>query len=539
MNKHFFYLAAIATAITALCSCGNAGSGTVDYLPCKLEEGEDWGFVDNKGNVYFADEYERTPSCVIEGVFSVKEEGAWSLYAFDKKKPKLILEGLKEVGMPNKGILPVVREDSRIEIVNLKGKTVLELSQFEGNDVVSCAPCFNKYGWLEVYTIDNDANIHKILIDRKGNVIFSPKNTYDTETWTLMNKNLIFGLTAHEEGEAADGIAFNLKNEKEDNWSRIAGMQDGTDLIDGYMTVNDGDRIRIYDLNGNGKEELMKCPDKVCGIKSIKDKQIVFLGKDYSYGVMNFKGETIVPAKYWFVKILNNGYLVNKRGDKYEVLNKKGEKDCKIDMDEVGYIDGFGWVGLDEKDYFILNDKFEPLHKTELYDIDINYFGDGENLSSYYFDPNAVVGKAISALKTDLQNAGFVIGTAAENIPAVKNTWIENLSSYSTSFTKVIAAGNGYVVGVYAHFDDYLKKNNELNGVAKIDALSLTVAPLDAINGWEQVLPKLTETMTADFTKVDDKTFSTKDYTFKLVSYGRSKSSKIAIVILRNEPVTE
>lgn len=539
MNKHFFHLAAIATAITALCSCGNSGSGTIDYLPCKLERGQDYGFVDNKGNVYLTDEYKRTPSNVVEGVFSVKEEGAWNLYAFDKKKPKLILEGLKEVGMPNNGILPVVREDSRIEIVNLKGKTVLELAQFEGNDVVYCAPSFNEYGWLEVYTIDNEANIHKILIDKKGNVIFSPKSTYDTESWTLINKNLIFGLTAHEEGEAADGIAFNLKNEKVENWSKLAGMQDGTDIIDGYMIVNDGDRIRIYDSNGNGKEELMKCPDKVRSIQSIKGKQIVFKGKDYSYGVMNFKGETIIPAKYRSIEILDNGFLVNKSGEKYEILNKKGEKDRKIDLDVVVYLHGFGWIGLDGKDYYILNDKFEPLHKTELYDIDINDFGDGENLSSYYFDPNAVVGKAVSALKTDLQNAGFVVGNTAENIPAVKNTWIENIGRYTSSFSKVIAAGNGYVVGVYAHFDDYLKKNNELNAGAKIDALSLTVAPFGAINGWEQVLPNLTETMAADFTKEDDKNFSTKDYTFKLVPYGRGKSSKIEIVIRHKEPVSE
>lgn len=531
MKKYLFSWATVALTATILCSCGNSGTDKIDYLPCKVEKGQDWGFVDNKGNVYLADEYGNAPTNVKEGVFFVEEEGAYNMYAFDKKKPKLLLEGLAEIGEPKNGLVPVVKPDSRIEIVDLKGKTVLELNSFDGNEVIACGTKFNEYGWLEVYTIDQAGKNHKLLIDKKGKVVFTPDAHYDAEDWAMIRKDLIIGTNAHEDWEAADMVAFDMNNKRQEKWGFLLG--NGTEIQyadDKYVAIRE-ERTLIYSMK-NG-EQVMKCPEKVASIQSIKGKQIVFKSESsYSYGVMNFDGETILSAKYSYIKILDNGYLVNKDGEKYEVLNKKGEKESKLDWDGMYEIDGFGWVGKDGKDYYILNDKFEAVHKTELYYI-IDNSVDDNTISSQYFDTNAAVGKTIGALKTDLQNAGFVLGNTAGNIPAIKGLWVENIDRYQTSHYQIVAAGNGYSLTAMVHFDDRLKKNDELNGSAAIDAMSITLSfPSE---NKEEVKKQVADAMANSFTKVDDRTYKTNEYTYKVAMY----YNRIEIVILRNEPKNE
>lgn len=532
MKKHFFSWAFIALTATVLCGCGNSGTDKIDYLPCKAEKGQDWGFVDNKGYVYLADEYKNTPTDVKEGVFFVNEEGAYNMYAFDKKKPKLLLEGLAEIGEPKDGLVPVVKPDSRIEIVDLKGKTVLELNSFDGNEVVACGTKFNEYGWLEVYTVDSEGQKHKLLIDKNGKVVFTPDAHFDAESWAMIRKDLIVGLTAAGDGEAADMVAFNRKNEIQDKWKFLFG--NGVEIQyddDKYVAIERDGRTVIYSMK-NG-EQVMKCPEKVASIQSIKGKQIVFKSKSsYSYGVMNFDGETILSAKYSYIKILDKGYLVNKDGEKYEILNKKGEKEDKLDWDGMYNIEGFGWVGKDGKDYYILNDQFEAVHKTELYYITDNAVDD-ETISNYYFDAHAAVGKTIGALKTDLQNAGFVLGNTAGNIPAVKGLWVENISRYQTSYNHVIAAGNGYSLTATVHFDDRLKKNDELNNDAAIDGMSITLS--FPSKNKDEVKKQVAEAMANSFTKEDDNTWQTNEYTYKVAMY----YSSIEIVILKKEPADE
>ena len=199
---------AMALAMVAMTACGN--SEDIDYLPCQQEKGQDWGFVDNKGNVYLADEYKNCPSNVIEGVFAVKEDGGYNLYKFDKKKPKLLLEGLAQVGTPRDGVLPVVKEGERIEIVDLKGKTVLELNSFDGNEVIGCAARFTKSGRLVVYTIDNGGKKHRIHIDKKGKVLLAPDGNLDPEEWQgIFDGSLYLGLVHQEMGDIDELVCFN------------------------------------------------------------------------------------------------------------------------------------------------------------------------------------------------------------------------------------------------------------------------------------------------------------------------------------------
>lgn len=525
---------AMAFAMVAMTACGN--SGEIDYLPCQQEKGQDWGFVDNKGNVYLADEYKNCPSNVIEGVFAVKEDGGYNLYKFDKKKPKLLLEGLAQVGTPRDGVLPVVKEGERIEIVDLKGKTVLELNSFDGNEVIGCAARFTKSGRLVVYTVDNSGKTHRIHIDKKGKVLLAPDGNLDPEEWQgIFDGSLYIGLVHQEMGDIDELVCFNAKKEIQKQWKLTLG--DDLQYVDEkYVAIRseDAERTCIYNTKG---EVVVKCPEKVRSVDEIVGKLIAFKGDNRSHGVMKFDGETILSAKYGYVKILDKGFLVVKDG-KYEILNKDGEKESKLDWDGLDYIEVFGWIGAEGRDVYVLNDKFEAVHKTELWNISPKQFT--SDLKNLYFDKNAAVAKTIAVLNSDLQSNGFVFGAKASEIQTLKNEWIEKFGNWQTQYNVVLAAGNGYTATATVHFSERIKErideeSSRLNPEAEIDLMSVTLS----VPGKEQkvVCDQLLESMANSFTKEKEgkNKFSTKECTYDVVSTW----SGIEILIRNAKPVSE
>jgi hypothetical protein len=531
MRKNFLKWSTMAFAVVAMTACGN--SEKVDYLPCQQEKGQDWGFVDNKGNVYLADEYKNCPSNVIEGVFAVYEDGGYNLYKFDEKKPKLLLEGLTQVGTPRDGLLPVVKNEGRIEIVNLKGKTILELNSFDGNEVTGCAAQFTKNGRLLVYTIDNSGKTHKIYIDKKGKVLLAPDGNITPNNWEEIAEDLYLGVIHQEQGDVDEIVFFNDEKEIQKQWK--VGLGDDFQYADEKyiaMRSEDDKRTSIYNMDG---EVVLKCPEKVRNISEIVGKLIAFRSENRSCGVMNFDGETVLTAKYDGIKILNNGFLVLRDG-KYEILNKDGEKENKLDWDDLDYIEGFGWIGSEGKDEYVLNDKFEAVHKTELWSINPKTFT--SNLKNLYVDQNAAVAKTVAALKGDLQSNGFVFGAKANEIQTLKNEWIENFGNWQTQYNFVIGAGNGYTVTASIHFSDRIKERDEddskLNPEAEVDVMSVTLS----VPGAEQkvIYDQLLESMANSFTKGESKNkFSTKECTYDVVSTW----SGIEILIRNAKPASE
>lgn len=81
-NKLYLILTAF---VVIMCSC-NSTSSRIDYLPCQVDEDEDWGFVNAKGEVFCRDAFTNQPSEVRDGIFFVKEGQTYSMYQFDEKK---------------------------------------------------------------------------------------------------------------------------------------------------------------------------------------------------------------------------------------------------------------------------------------------------------------------------------------------------------------------------------------------------------------------------------------------------------------------
>lgn len=438
MKNFNLFLLSLVTLI--LSGCSKPSMSIIQYLPCQTEKKSDWGFVDSKGNVVCADMFKNQPSFVREGVFTIQESNdLYTLYAFDAKKPAILLEDLKYVGSPRGGLLPICRKDSRIEIIDTKGQTKFTLSPIDNKPIRACGSLF-RHGYLIVVTEDGKNG----LINASGKVIIKPE--YDV--LLPLNKNFIF---SSKNGE----INFiNEKGEKCENWKK----EDIESCLtfDWYeekpiehFVVSKDDRLFIYSLKG---EQILKCPDRVKNITEIRNGFFVYQGED-GYGVMNFKGERIVNDKYMTIRILDDGFLA-RRDEEHdcELINKKGEVVSKInDMKPIFRMDGFPNVGVDGNDEYVLDKTFVPVHKNALYHIVVEdkY---SENIQSDYFDIDYVVGLVSTAKETTLYDANVILGKKLQESSFLKMQKIDN---YNQNFCMIpnYAFSPLYRVNLIVYFD--------------------------------------------------------------------------------------
>jgi hypothetical protein len=53
------------------CSLFDSSDRSLDFIPAKVEKGENWGMLGPDGKMLFSDEFENMPSAVINGYFTV------------------------------------------------------------------------------------------------------------------------------------------------------------------------------------------------------------------------------------------------------------------------------------------------------------------------------------------------------------------------------------------------------------------------------------------------------------------------------------
>lgn len=380
--KYFLKFLPIVAVAAALCSCGSSDSDSiaekVEYIPVKLDRGDNWSFMSPDGKVILEDEFERTPSLVVDGIFSVYEGNGFSVYAVDDKKPVLVpgCEELKSAGYYSENLIPVVHPKERIQFVDKNGLKKFELAPFKGKEIVSCEPGFSD-GLLRIRNEEGKYG----FINAKGEVVIEPK----------------FDIA----GEFAEGMAIVGKS-VDDNYSYSVidkkgdvkfKFKKGWDphspyFKDGVIVVDDDDRMVFVNANG----EAEKCPTKVKSVVDYNSEIFVFYDGDH-YGVANRKNnEIVIRARYDFIFILPDGDLLCKSGnDKYSVRNLENE--VLVDLSEyegVRYINSrFNFVAGEYGEYELLKRDGTPVKDSEFYassgDLCATY-----EIESDYFDLNAM-----------------------------------------------------------------------------------------------------------------------------------------------------
>ena len=434
-KKHILASGLAVISMLSLTQCGQKETLAVDYIPVKESKNGSWGLAGPDGKLLCSEEFKNAPSVVVEGVFAVEEgkNGNVTLYNAAEKPEQIPgADGLKEAGVMQDGLIPTVRKNERIKILDKKGNVQFELGT-GGVDVQSCSGRFSA-GLLLVK--DNEGKYG--YYNSQGDLVIKPQ--YD-EASDFINKHALVKKT----NKKGDEIFMVIDT----NGDEIIELKDGANdvkLFKDHITYRTGERLRIADLNG---EEVLKCKEEVTAIVDIQGDHFVFRNDDSEYGVMNLKGEVIVRPKYDGIQMLSSGNFIamDDKDEEIILINDKDEKLKTIDGEGAIYLSGFGVVVKSDKYYLIYNTDLEQQGKTEFYDINLSA---EMTIHSDFFDASAVADKLIKAFDENMK--GISLGAAPASIEILRKAGAKNLT-YKTEYEWEISETSDYAIKGDLAFD--------------------------------------------------------------------------------------
>ena len=123
-------MAAILAAWSVLfVSCSSSDNVKIELLPVKTTKDGKWSMMNKDGELVYDSEFKNRPTVAVEGVFAVEGDNGITLYSTAQKTPTELpgCTELKSAGYMSDGLIPVTKKDSRITVINKKGKTEFEL----------------------------------------------------------------------------------------------------------------------------------------------------------------------------------------------------------------------------------------------------------------------------------------------------------------------------------------------------------------------------------------------------------------------------
>lgn len=346
----------------AITSCGGPSSSEIEAVPFKADEDDRWGIIDWEGNVIIEDEFDETPSVVREGLFYIKnKDGEYEFYTADKEF-KQVGETYKEVAHFNNGLAPVVKKNERIKFINTDGEVQFELTQHEGKEIVK-AYRFNegraviinednKYGFINTDGEVVIAPKYERVLDFKNgySVAFEADKTGEKIKTYIIDKDGDISLTVDEKmlvldnpGEGLIPFIYIDKKEPALGYIDMDGevaiepnkkFEAGSSFQYGYAIVKEGSDYGIIDKNG---ETVIR--PKYDEIVLLKDK---FLFEDqYRWGVMNYKGETLVDNEYIRIRTVDGSNTMFAQGEDGDwiILDNEGKEISKDSYDKIADFD--------------------------------------------------------------------------------------------------------------------------------------------------------------------------------------------------------
>lgn len=383
----------IAAIVLTLPSCSSSEAGAeYDLLPVKLSKDGKWSMIDKSGTVVYDAEFSSEPTVALDGHFVVKTEDGYTVFAMGDKTPKEVpgLTGLKYAGYMQDGLIPVTKENKRIEIADDKGKTKFELAPVKGLEVVSCAPGFSE-GLLAFKTEENRYGYYdasgKVAVDPKYTTAYSFAEGVAVVCETLESKDAETGNTSYKNEYSVIDKSGKTQFKIKEKYTNIENA-----FKSGYLLVKD-DEGRSYLLNKKGEETRL--PEKVKSVEDYNGKYIIFRGDERSYGVMTFDGEVKIRAKYDKMVFDGEDGFIVKKDDECEILDSDGEVKQTLDYKNVMPLPGYGYVGVDGSTGVLLDKDFKPKMKDDIYDLGMKTTLVSE-LETDYYDFNVVSASVIN-----------------------------------------------------------------------------------------------------------------------------------------------
>lgn len=173
----FGSLAMAAAFIPAMTSCSGEDERDLncEYIAVQKKECSYWSFYSPDNDIKFEDGFKNPPSDVVDGYFFVREgdNDFYTLYKFGDKLDA-VADGLKQVGYMGEGLVPAVRENQRITLLDGEGQVKHTLEPVHGREVLKCRPQFAE-GLLGIAVDDGKGSVLWGYLGTDGKVAVSPK----------------------------------------------------------------------------------------------------------------------------------------------------------------------------------------------------------------------------------------------------------------------------------------------------------------------------------------------------------------------------
>lgn len=538
MKNRLFSILICVVMTCILMSCSKDSKNfTIEYIPYKMDKDDNWGMLKSDGTPLFKDEFEGTPSVVINGVFTVTDKNGVSVYTVGEK-PQLVkdCESLKSAGIMSEGVIPVVKKGERIKYIDVNGKEKFTLMPYKNKEIEEVSAQFydglalirtseNKYGW----------------INNKGKVVIEPK--YDG-VYIYFSKGLAIMLKKTKDKEGKEKY---IKVIIDKSGKEKGKLKEDMEILvpeytdQGFVAVMGEKEARVVLLDKEAKI-TKKFSSKVKYVKEINKNWYIYKSKEGKWGINNDKDETLIRAKYLSIRSLDNGtFVARKDNDKFVIVNDKDDVIKEFeDYTEMYYMKDWNTIIAENKNdkYELISPKGELISKEE-YILGFNapsyvvsdYFNvsDLAKTITNYFSDNGVgdikLGQEISKLLPEnstpysYKNENTVVVHSDKSGITSANKYSLNTLVYADSPIAQEKYRTEYFYG-YA-FDYY--EGMQFNTSAKVGGIMLTVQiqTSENINNIENLAKTIKENFESKGYKVTEK---------GQVSFELAKGNKIIVV---------
>ena len=460
----FTSLALAAVCLPAVTSCsGDERELPFDYIAVQVDKDGSWSFYGPDGEILLKDEFKNRPSDVVDGYFFVQEgkKELYTLYKFDKKKPEAIAEGFKQLGYMGDGLIPSVRENERISVLDNKGKVKFTLQPVNGKEVTVCESRYDE-GLLLIGVDGGNDKIKYGYINTDGKVVIAPKFS---EGWNFKDGLAIVCLSDEIWDEKVEYAIIDKKGETVKKFRTGTSPVDD-EFMDGYLILRDSnDRCLIVDKKG---ETVTKLPAKAKDVEDWNKKYIVFEDEDGNCGVMDFEGEVIIRPKYSWIQIIDSDRFLatEEMGDDTRslILDKDGEEELRIDSYKygVGWYYQFGLVGRDKNTVTFLEDDGKARKHAEFNNIGGFY---SCPIFSDYFNAEAAISEIVNLINDKGVDKYIIGGTPADQLSNLNpedysykyTADLDNLAKEGVNWELTASASyqGGYLSDYNYNYNDY------------------------------------------------------------------------------------
>lgn len=269
-----------------------------------------YGYINTKGEIVISPQFEKAAQfreglayAESDGKYGfIDPKGKWvipAMYDVNPNAPRFFALTIFGTSFFNEG-MALVKKDGQLRFINTKGKETIALENYTQISGFSCGLAVVREGSLFYY------------IDKKGKKQFGRGFDWAMDFYDSLALVQIDGKTGYINTSGKLVIPNKLYT--------------GGPFVNGYAVVKDNIKSNYWQLiDKKGKVILEKEVDRmtICG-----DKMLSF-AKDRNEGVMDFKGNLLIPAKFDLLFGFVNGFAIAKEqveGDnKFGIINKKGE----------------------------------------------------------------------------------------------------------------------------------------------------------------------------------------------------------------------